>query len=100
MLLQTNSYIVPKEKLDEHSRLVRRFAAALRRLGCDQFEVYEQVGTDWSAGDAGGRFVQMMRFHDRRHQLAVREAEQQDPGAQGIIKEFCDLINIPYQLQH
>ena len=99
MLLQTNSYVVPKERRSEHSRIVRRFKQALQRLGCDQFEVYEQAGANWSADEGSGRFVQIMRFRDRRHQLAVQAAERNDPMAQAIIAEFCELINFAYQHQ-
>src|SRR6188768_3857326 len=81
MLLQTNSYIVPKEKRVEHSRLLRRFRQALARVGCDHFEVYEQVGSNWT-GETTGRFVQIMRFRDKTHQLAVQAAEREDQGAQ------------------
>jgi hypothetical protein len=98
MLLQTNSYIVPKDKRSEHSRLVARFKQVLARIGCDHFEAYEQVGSNWS-GDSTGRFVQIMRFRDRKHQQAVQAAERTDPGAQALIKEFCELINFPYQQQ-
>ena len=48
MLLQTNSYIVPKERRAEHQRLLRRFRQTLARLGCEHFEVYEQVGANWT----------------------------------------------------
>jgi len=99
MLLQTNSYIVPKDKRTEHARLLRKFRQALLRLGCEYFEVYEQVGANWNTAESGGRFVQLMRFRDHHHQRAVQEAEHQDPAAQSIIKEFCDLVNMPYQLQ-
>jgi hypothetical protein len=99
MLLQTNSYVVPKEKRAEHARLVRKFRQTLGRLGCDQFDVFEQVGANWAGGETTGRFVQMMRFRDRKHQLAVQSAERSDPGAQGLIAEFCELINFPYQQQ-
>ena len=99
MLLQTNSYIVPKDKRAEHARLLRRFRAALAKLGCDSFEVYEQVGSNWSTGEPTGRYVQIMRFRDRRHQLAVQAAERSDGAAQAIIAEFCQLINFPYQQQ-
>ncbi|HEX4123638.1 MAG TPA: hypothetical protein VHY37_02865 [Tepidisphaeraceae bacterium] len=99
MLLQTNSYVVPRDRKAEHARLVRRFRQTFGRLGCDTFEVYEQVGSNWSAGESSGRFVQIMRFSDRRHQLAVQEAERNDPDAQSLIAEFCDLINFPYQRQ-
>ncbi len=99
MLLQTNSYVVPKEKRAEHARLVRRFRSTLLRLGCDQFDVFEQVGANWAGGETTGRFVQMMRFHDRKHQLAVQNAEKGDAGAQQLIAEFCELINFPYQQQ-
>jgi hypothetical protein len=98
MLLQTNSYIVPKEKRVEHARLLRRFRQALARVGCDHFEVYEQVGSNWT-GETTGRFVQIMRFRDRQHQLAVQAAEREDQGAQDLIREFCELINFPYQQQ-
>jgi hypothetical protein len=99
MLLQTNSYIVPRDKRVEHARILRRFRQTLLRLGCDHFEVYEQVGSNWSASEATGRFVQIMRFRDRKHQLAVQSAERDDPTAQAVIREFCELINFPYQQQ-
>ena len=99
MLLQTNSYIVPKEKRAEHARLMRRFRQVLNGLGCDNFEVYEQVGANWSNAQTSGRFVQIMRFRDRKHQLAVQGAERTDPAAQELIAEFCDLVNYPYQQQ-
>jgi len=99
MLLQTNSYIVPKDKRPQHARLVQRFRQTLTRLGCDHFEAYEQVGANWSPTDTTGRFVQLMRFRDRKHQLAVQAAERSDATAQGLIKEFCELINFPYQQQ-
>jgi hypothetical protein len=99
MLLQTNSYVVPKEKRAEHARLMRRFRQALMRLGCDQFEVYEQVGANWSSSETSERFVQIMRFRDRKHQLAVQNAERSDPTAQSLIAEFCELVNFAYQQQ-
>jgi hypothetical protein len=99
MLLQTNSYIVPKDKRAQHARLVQRFRQTLTRLGCDHFEAYEQVGANWSPADTTGRFVQLMRFRDRKQQLAVQAAERNDPTAQVLIKEFCELINFPYQQQ-
>jgi hypothetical protein len=99
MLLQTNSYIVPKDKRAEHARLVRRFRQTLLRLGCDHFEVYEQVGSNWSNSESTGRYVQILRFVDRKHQLSVQAAERSDPTAQAVIAEFCDLINFPYQQQ-
>lgn len=99
MLLQTNSYVVPKEKRSEHARLVRKFRQTLNRLGCDHFEAYEQVGSNWTGGETSGRFVQIMRFRDRKHQLAVQAAERNDAAAQQLIAEFCELINFPYQQQ-
>jgi hypothetical protein len=99
MLLQTNSYIVPKEKRSEHARLLRKFRTTLARIGADQFEVYEQVGANFATGEATGRFVQIMRFRDREHQLEVQAAERQDPAAQRLIQDFCALINFPYQQQ-
>jgi hypothetical protein len=100
MLLQTNSYIVPKERRAEHARLMKRFRQILHRIGCDDFEVYEQVGNNWSSGSATGRFVQIMRFRDRKHQLAVQNLERTDPTAQELIAEFCELVNYPYQQQN
>jgi hypothetical protein len=99
MLLQTNSYIVPRDKRVEHARLLRRFRQTLIRLGCDHFEVYEQVGANWNTSETTGRFVQLMRFHDRKHQSEVQSAERADPTAQALIQEFCELINFPYQTQ-
>jgi len=96
MLLQTNSYIVPKDKRTEHARLVKKFRQVMSRLGCDDFEVHEQAGPDWST-EVGGRFVQIMKFRDRDHQKLIRDAEQSDPVAQEMVREFCELINFPYQ---
>lgn len=99
MLLQTNSYVVPKDKRQEHARLVRRFRQCLNKLGCEHFEVYEQVSQNWTGKDSGGRYVQIMRFRDRRHQMEVQAAERSDPTAQTLIQEFCELINFPFQQQ-
>lgn len=99
MLLQTNSYIVPKDKRAEHARLLQRFRQTLARLGCEHFEAYEQVGANWSGNETTGRFVQLMRFKDRKQQQSVQAAERSDPAAQALIKEFCELINFPYQQQ-
>ena len=98
MLLQTNSYIVPADRRAEHARMIRRFRQALSRIGCDQFEVYEQVGVNWSPGNTG-RYVQIMRFRDRKHQLEVQSAERADGAAQQVVADFCELINYPYQQQ-
>lgn len=99
MLLQTNSYIVPKEKRTEHARLMQRFRQAMLRLGCESFEVYEQTAANWAGSESAGRFVQMMRFKDRKQQQAVQSAERNDPSAQQLIREFVELINFPYQQQ-
>lgn len=99
MLLQTNSYIVPKEKRAAHHHLMQRFRQVLMRIGCDHFEVYEQVGANWTGGETSGRFVQMMRFRDRKHCQAVQQAERNDPAAQALVREFCQLINFDYQEQ-
>ncbi|MCS7033684.1 MAG: hypothetical protein NZ561_06770 [Phycisphaerae bacterium] len=98
MLLQTNSYIVPKDKRTEHARLLQRFKQLLARHGCDHFEVYEQTGANWSPAESG-RFVQILRFRDRQHWLAVQQEEKNDPQAKQLIAEFCELINLPYQMQ-
>jgi hypothetical protein len=99
MLLQTNSYVVPKEKRTEHARLLARFRQTLGRLGCDHFEVYEQTGVNWASAEGSGRFVQIMRFRDRNHQRAVQDADKNDPQAQALIREFCALIDFPAQQQ-
>lgn len=99
MLLQTNSYIVPKEKRAAHDHLMQRFRQVLMKIGCDHFEVYEQVGANWQGGETSGRFVQLMRFRDRKHCQAVQLAERKDPAAQALVREFCELINFQYQEQ-
>jgi hypothetical protein len=99
MLLQTNSYIVPKEKRAEHKHLMQRFRQVLARIGCDHFEVFEQVGANWAGGETSGRFVQLMKFRDRKHCQAVQQAERSDPAAQALVRDFCELINFPYQEQ-
>lgn len=98
MLLQTNSYIVPKDKREEHIRVMRRLKQVMQKIGCELFEVYEQTGANWAAGESG-RCVQMMRFRDRKHQQHVQNLERTDPAAQAVIAEFCELLDIPYQQQ-
>ena len=88
MLLQTNSYIVPADRKADHARLIRRFRQTLSRIGCDQFEVYEQVGPNWSPGSTT-RYVQLMRFRDRQHQQAVQAAE---PERSGIAADYCRIL--------
>jgi hypothetical protein len=97
MLLQTNTYIVSCEKRVEHVRLMRRFRQTLIRLGCEQFEVYEQTGSGFSSFKSSGRFVQFMRFRDRKHYQVIQEAERNDADAQELIREFCQLINLEHQ---
>jgi hypothetical protein len=99
MLLQTNSYVVPKEKRAEHVRLLNRFRQIMLRFGCEQFEVFEQAGPEWGPGESSGRYVQLIRFRDRKHHQQVQAVEKTDPGAQKVIAEFCELINFPYQQQ-
>lgn len=100
MLLQTNSYIVPPEQREAHARLIEQFRQTMQRLGCDSLEIYEQVGPNWDASQSSGRFVQILRFRDREHQLAVQAAEREDKDAQALISQFCELINFPYQQEH
>jgi len=98
MLLQTNSYVVPSNKRQEHERIIRRIRQALLRVGCDQFEVYEQVGGNWAPLKGGGiRFIQIMRFHDRQHHHQIQEAEKNDSAVQQLINEFMALIDLPEQ---
>lgn len=96
MLLQTNSYLVPPEKRDDHAGLMKRFAQTLHRLGCERFEIVEQMGPEWTPGEVG-RCVQLMQFRDRQHRQQVQQAEQSDPDAQAVIAEFVALLDIPYQ---
>jgi hypothetical protein len=100
MLLQTTSYIVPRDKPVEHARLLRRFRQVMLRLGCHHFEVFEQVGANWNANQSTGRFVQTLRFKDRKDYLAHQAAERADADAQKAIAEFCELINLPYQIEN
>ena len=98
MLLQTNSYVVPKDKRREHERLIRRIRQALGRIGCDHFEVYEQVGGNWAPMKGGaGRFIQVMRFRDRQHHHEIQELEKNDPSIQQLISDFMQLIDLPSQ---
>ena len=96
MLLQTNSYLVPVEKRDDHLALMTRFSQILNRLGCDRVNIVEQMGPEWTPGEVG-RCVQLMQFRDRKHQQQVQQAEQSDPEAQAVIAEFVALLDIPYQ---
>src|SRR5688572_29695740 len=99
MLLQTNSYVVPKEKRAEHARLLNKFRLTMMRLGCESFEEYEQAGSNWGSGEPSGRYVQLIKFRDKKHHQAVQAAERSDTAAQHLIAEFCELINFPYQQQ-
>ncbi len=99
MLLQTNSYLVPRDRRAEHTRLMRRFAACFERLGSD-FAVYEQIGSGFSPNDSQAsstRFVQMMRFRDAEHHQQVQQAEQADDVARRLISDFCRLIDLDSQ---
>jgi hypothetical protein len=99
MLLQTNSYVVPREKRHEHARLMKRFMQVMTRLGCEHFEVYEQVGASWTAVRSDPRYIQIIRFRDRKQHQVLQEAERNDPQAQQLIREFCDLVGFEQQQQ-
>ena len=99
MLLQTNSYVVPRDKRHEHARLMKRFMQIMTRLGCEHFEVYEQVGASWTAVRTDPRYIQIIRFRDRKQHQALQEAERKDPQAQELIREFCELIGFSQQQQ-
>ena len=100
MLLQTNSYVVPKDKRNEHALLVRRFRQSLAKLGCGHFEVYEQVSQNWSGQDSGGRYVQIICASATAGiSSKCRRPSASDPVAQALIQEFCELINFPFQQQ-
>jgi hypothetical protein len=100
MLLQTNSYLVPADKREAHARLMRLFQEVLLRLGCEHFEVYERLSEDGQRSAAAVRYVQLMRFRDRRHHQAHQEAERGDETAQQLIREFSHLVGLPEQLEH
>lgn len=97
MLLLTNSYTVPADKRTEHARLTKRFQQAMARIGCEDFEVYEQTGLNWS-NETTGRFVQIMRFRDQAHFQKVQEAEQQDEAAREIVRQFLELVGFSEQV--
>lgn len=97
MLLQTNAYVVTQDKRDQHTRLVRKLQDAMRRIG-GSLEVYEQVGPNFSLSqEATGRFVQVMRFKDKRHLQQIQNAERADTTCQALIAELCELIDLPRQ---
>jgi hypothetical protein len=97
MLVQTNSYIVPRDRRIEHDRLMRRMTQVLARLGCPSFEVYEQMTPGWGPTRGDVRCVQVLRFRDRQHHQAVQEAERADPAAQELVREFCALVGLEAQ---
>lgn len=97
MLLQTHSYFVPSEHRDEHAKLMASFASILKRLGVEHFQVYEQVGDDFAAESATGRFVQTIGFRDAAHRLKIQELEVRDPEARRILVVFSTLIDLPMQ---
>jgi hypothetical protein len=78
---------------------MKKLRQKMAELGCEDFEVYEQVGANWSPGQSTGRFVQTLRFHNRRHFLAVQEAERNDPVAQELVREFVAMVDLPSQQQ-
>jgi hypothetical protein len=99
MLLQTHAYTVPRDRREQHARLMKRLQDAMRRLG-GHFEVYEQVGPGFDLSpDPTGRFVQVMRFKDRRHLAQVQQAERNDAVCQALLIEFCQLVDYSGQLQ-
>jgi hypothetical protein len=97
MLLQTHSYFVPNEHRDEHAKLMVSFGSILKRLGVEHFQVYEQLGDDFSGESATGRFVQTIGFRDKAHRLKIQELEVRDPEARRVLSVFSTLIDLPMQ---
>ncbi len=98
MILQTHTYYVPREKRNEHQRLVLKIREELKALGVASYNVFEQAGPDWGPeAEPSNRFVQVVYFTDVRHQKQVQQAEKASPSIQRLISEFCDLISLPDQ---
>ena len=97
MILLTHAYLVPREKEDQHARLVRRLAEVMSGLGAE-FEVFEQRAAEiGSQESATGRFVQIARFRDQKHLQQVQAAETSNIQAQALIAEICELVDMAGQ---
>ena len=101
MLLQTNSYLVPRDRLAAHDELMARFRRCFERLGvrAGQFEVYRQTSDDFAEDRSipAVRCVQMMRFATTDEHEQVRNREFDDPEAQSLIIELSRLVDLPAQ---
>ena len=99
MLLQTNSYIVPADRRADHARLIRKFRQALSRIGCDQFEVYEQVGPNWSPGAMREICPESCAFATASINKPCRRLKETIQDRSKSSPNFATLINFPYQQQ-
>ncbi len=79
MHFQINSYLVPMDKREEHSRLMRRFKQELARLGCEQFEVIEEAESNWVPARGDARVMQIMTFRDRATTRRCRRPSGRTP---------------------
>ncbi len=101
MLLQTNSYLVPRDRLRAHDLLMSRFRQCFERMGLpsSDFDVFRQAGEGFTSDRTtpGVRCVQMMRFRDRDHFNTVRQTEEGDAEAKRLVDELCRLVDLPAQ---
>ncbi len=101
MLLQTNSYLVPRDRMAAHDELMRRFAACFARLGVAEgaFELFRQTSAEYRPDTAAAaqRVTQILRFDDRKQQEAVHEAEAHDAEAAALVGELRKLVDLDEQ---
>jgi hypothetical protein len=100
MLLQTNSYLVPRDRIRAHDDLMRRFRSCFSRLGLEtqQFEVLRETGPEFSTPRTSAvRHVQVVRFRDKDQYDLIHDAEAADPEAQELVAEFARLVELEAQ---
>ncbi|MEM7808642.1 MAG: hypothetical protein AAF561_11060 [Planctomycetota bacterium] len=101
MLLQTNSYLVPRHRLREHDDLMRQFVACFRRLGVADgaFEVFQSLDHEYRQHDnqPHQRITQILRFRDHDQQQAVHRAEASDPEAAELVEKLRRLVDLDEQ---
>ena len=61
--------------------------------------MYEQVGANWGGATPPAASCRSCVSAIAAISSAVQNAERNDPAAQQLIAEFCELINYPYQQQ-
>ena len=83
MYIETYTYKVPKDKIDQYLDIQRRTKEVYLRYGCIAYEIFRSDD---------GWCLEISRFKDREHYENVTKSVDLEPEIEILWKEFCSIV--------